>query len=75
MSMDESITLQPLSLVTYIDGDTRLEYERELGKGPFIYVGEIPNMPTHGVFIDVPTGLNKVGYHIDSFRELTDDEV
>lgn len=39
-----------------------------------LFMGEIENMPGHGVFHTTKAGL-KWGYHIDNFREPTDDEL
>ena len=41
---------------------------------PIIYLGEIANMPEHGIFIG-QSGKCYFGYHIGSFRELNEDEV
>ncbi len=40
----------------------------------FLYLGEIPNMTGHCAVID-STGRVEVGYHVEDFRELTDNEV
>lgn len=39
-----------------------------------LFLGEIENMPGHGVFHTNKAGL-KWGYHIDNFREPTQDEL
>lgn len=41
---------------------------------PMIYLGEIYNMPGHGIFVG-RSGKCYFGYHIDNFRELKEDEV
>lgn len=41
---------------------------------PLIYLGEIANMPEHGIFIG-KSGKCYFGYHIWNFRELGEDEV
>jgi hypothetical protein len=41
---------------------------------PLVYLGEIPNMRGHGVFIGFKSGKTYSGFHIDQFRELTEDE-
>lgn len=41
---------------------------------PLIYLGEITNMKEHGIFIG-KSGKVYFGYHISSFRELSEDEV
>ena len=40
----------------------------------YVYMGEIPNMPGHCVVADYKTGNLISGYHIESFKELKDDE-
>jgi hypothetical protein len=42
---------------------------------PLIFLGEIPNMPEHGVFVGHSTGRFYSGYHISQFVELNEDEV
>ena len=41
---------------------------------PMIYLGEIANMPEHGIFIG-KSGKCYFGYHISNFRELNEDEI
>ena len=41
---------------------------------PMIFLGEISNMPKHGIFIG-RSGKSYFGYHIDSFRELNEEEI
>ena len=41
---------------------------------PMIYLGEIANMPEHGIFIG-KSGKCYFGYHISNFRELSGEEV
>ena len=41
---------------------------------PMIYLGEIVNMPEHGIFIG-QSGRCYFGYHILNFRELSEEEV
>ena len=42
---------------------------------PLVFLGEIPNMPEHGVFVGYSSGRVYSGYPIDQFVELSDDEV
>jgi hypothetical protein len=42
---------------------------------PLIYLGEIPNMPEHGVFAGHRSGRLYSGYHIGHFVELSKSEV
>lgn len=39
---------------------------------PLIFLGEIPNMPEHGVFIGHKSGRFYSGYHIFNFTEVTE---
>ena len=41
---------------------------------PMIYLGEISNMPEHGIFIG-QSGKCYFGYHIDNFRVLRESEI
>lgn len=41
---------------------------------PMIYLGEIVNMPEHGIFIG-KSGKCYFGYHLSNFRELKEEEV
>jgi hypothetical protein len=41
---------------------------------PLIFLGEIPNMPEHGVFVGQRSGKIYSGFHISQFAELTKDE-
>lgn len=43
--------------------------------GPYIFLGEIPNMPEHCVVVSFKTGRVFCGYHTDDFHELSEDEV
>lgn len=40
----------------------------------YIFLGEIPNMPGHGIFIDLTFRVIHSGYHIDNFEEIPEDE-
>lgn len=46
----------------------------------FVYMGEIPNMPGHGIFFAVSKSEGRISpnplvHHIERFREATDEEV
>ena len=41
---------------------------------PMVYLGEIYNMPEHGIFAG-RSGKCYFGYHIDNFRELREEEI
>lgn len=40
---------------------------------PLVYLGEIVNLPQHGIFIG-SSGKCYFGYHLWNFRELSEDE-
>jgi len=42
---------------------------------PLVFLGEIANMPEHGVFVGFRSGKVYSGYHIWEFVELSPDEV
>lgn len=42
---------------------------------PLVFLGEIPNMPEHGVFAGHRSGKIYSGYHIFQFVELSESEV
>ena len=42
---------------------------------PLVYLGEIPNMPGHCVVAGSKTGRVYSGYHIETFVELSADDV
>jgi hypothetical protein len=42
---------------------------------PLVFLGEIPNMPEHGVFIGHKSGEIYSGMHIFQFTELSKNEV
>lgn len=41
---------------------------------PLIFLGEIPNMPDHGVFVGQRSGKVYSGFHISQFTELSEEE-
>jgi hypothetical protein len=41
---------------------------------PLVFMGEIKNMPEHGVFVGMKTGKVYSGYHIFNFEEIPGDE-
>ena len=41
---------------------------------PMIFLGEITNMPGHGIFIG-KSGKSSFGYPVDNFRELGEEEI
>jgi len=42
---------------------------------PLVYLGEIPNMPEHGVFAGQHSGRVYAGYHIAQFEELPAEDI
>lgn len=67
-------SLREKALVVPLDTVNLEEYPFK-GDLPLVYLGEIANMPEHGLFVGTRTGKVYSGYHIHNFRELTDDEV
>ena len=63
--------MRKLSLVKVTE---KWKLEKHFKDDVFIYLGEIPNMKGHGVFLGHRTGKIYSGYHIEDFRELTDEE-
>jgi hypothetical protein len=41
----------------------------------YVFFGDIPNMPGHGVVADHRTGKIFSGYHTENFSELTESEM
>lgn len=67
--------LRPLALCVLV-GDAQSDANKKvLGEGPFVFLGEIPNMRGHCVVMDRKTGKLHAGYHPENFREMTEDEV
>ena len=65
-------TMKEKTLVTLKD-EISLEYPFS-DDMPMVYLGEIANMPEHGIFIG-KSGKCYFGYHISNFRELSEDEI
>lgn len=42
---------------------------------PLIFLGEIKNMPTHGIFLGHKSGKIYSGYHMADFEEVPEEEV
>ena len=61
------------SLVT-VKEITELEKHPFADDLPLVFLGEIINMPEHGIFIG-RSGKSYFGFHIWDFRELTDCEI
>ena len=65
-------TMKEKTLVTLKD-EISLEYPFS-DDMPMVYLGEIANMPEHGIFIG-KSGKCYFGYHISNFRELSEEEI
>lgn len=74
MRVMPSPILREKTLVTITDEALRKKYPFT-DDLPLVYLGEIANMPGHGIFAGTKTGKVYSGYHISGFRELTDDEI
>ncbi len=75
----ESKGPRPMTVVKYRDDlpeDMLKTYTKTYGMTDmgFLFVGEILNMPGHGLFINRYNDKTLPGLHIDSFRELTENE-
>ncbi len=68
---------RPLSLVKLrpdIESHAQAKYPF-IADLPLVFLGEISNMPGHGVFVGFRSGKVYSGYHIFSFVECAPDEV
>ena len=51
------------------------DYYRDfLDETHFVYMGEIANMPGHGVFLGA-SGKSYIAFHPEDFEELSEDEI
>lgn len=69
---------RPLALIKIIEtqkNNFKKSYKKEIGEGPYVFLGEVPNMPGHCVLVDWKTGKVTCGHHTANFVELTDKEV
>jgi hypothetical protein len=57
-----------------IPSETRIQYPFVRGK-PYIFMGEIPNMPQHCIILDPTSSKKYVGYHTENFVELEENEI
>ncbi len=66
--------IRPFSLVNFAShvGKSNSKMTKDM---PAIFLGEIPNMPEHGVFIGHKSGHGCSGYRIFNFVELQADEI
>lgn len=42
---------------------------------PYVFLGEIPNMPGHCVVMDHADGKFHSGFHTENFTEIAEDEM
>jgi hypothetical protein len=64
------VKIDPSMEAKYID-----HYKQKFGRTDFlIYMGEIPNQLGHCIIFTQDDGKMHVGYHIENFVEMTDDE-
>ena len=77
MSSTSTAIPRPLSFVRFdasrLPPSTSTEYPFRPGVS-YIFLGEIPNMPTHCVVAEQQSGRLYAGYHTDHFVELSEDE-
>lgn len=66
------VQLDPNDIILQ-DLDKQYGYTKELGEGPYIFFGEIPNMQGHCVVMNRQNKFT-IGMHTDIFVELTDEE-
>ena len=58
-----------------LEVDYGSHYAKKLGRTDFlIYMGEIPNQRGHCIIFNQDTQKMHVGYHIETFVEMTEDE-
>jgi hypothetical protein len=72
-------TLRKLSLVKLKEDWAALPTSKKLPfvrarDLPLVFLGEIPNMREHGVFIGHKSGRAYTGYHVFQFEEVPEDE-
>lgn len=63
--------VRPTKQFIAVLGKKRPKYFKDL---PLVFMGEIKNMPEHGVFIGMKSGKIYSGYHVWNFEEIPDDE-
>ena len=68
--------LRPLSLVRLKRGVANVADSVPFADDlPLVYLGEIPNMPEHGVFVGHRSGRVYSGYHVFQFEEVPSEDV
>ena len=67
---------RPLALVTLKPEFAALASQSPFGNDlPLVFIGEIPNMPEHGVFAGHRSGRIYSGLHIAQFQEVRPEDV
>ncbi len=72
--MTEPRKLSLVRLRDDVPNDVAVRYPFH-GDVPLVYLGEIPNMAGHGVFVGYASGRIYSGIHVAHFEELGEDEV
>lgn len=70
--------IRSMSLVKFDWDKMPIEYHKAFPFSQhdvFVYLGEIKQMPGHGVFINTRSSQVYCCYHTDEFIELTNEEV
>lgn len=63
------------SLVRFIEPNTALHDQYPFKKDKIlVFLGEIPNMPGHGIVAEYDSGKMFFGYHTDNFVEIPEEE-
>lgn len=47
--------------------DTYVKHGKLVPGNDYLFLGEVKNMPGHGIFVDQKTGTTLFGYHLDNF--------
>ena len=67
--------MKPLDLVR-LKAECTANYVGVLPRGEhFVYLGDITQMPGHGVFVALGKGKTYCGFHTDSFEVIPEGEV
>lgn len=64
-------TPRQYSLVKYVFDYKEHPFEKNK---PYVFLGEIPQMPGHCIVADYKTGQLYCGYHTENFEEIPEDE-
>jgi hypothetical protein len=75
--MKKNKKIRPFSLVKYNFDSTPKEWYSQLPfkkKDIFVFLGEILQVPDHGVFLNIKTNKIYSGYHLSEFLEVPEEE-